>query len=108
MVLLAILMAVVSMIATAVASADDALKPGATIRSMLTESVGKRVSVRLDSREELEGTVTTVGDQLVLISKLAGRDYFDAFVSIERISAVIVSVGAHQSISPSAGSRVHP
>ena len=56
----------------------------------LTDSVGKRVGLRLDSREELEGTVSSVGDQLVLISKLSGRDYYDAYVSIERISAVIV------------------
>jgi hypothetical protein len=39
---------------------------------------------------KLEGTVTVVGDQLVQISTLAGRDYFDACVSIDRISAVIL------------------
>lgn len=77
-------------IAAPKASADDVLKPGTTIRNILTDAIGKRVSVRLDSRDELEGTVTTVGDHLVHISKLAQRDYFDAFVSIDRISAVIV------------------
>lgn len=76
--------------AAPMASADDVLKPGTTIRNILTDAIGKRVSVRLDSRDELEGTVTTVGDHLVHISKLAQRDYFDAFVSIDRISAVIV------------------
>ena len=77
-------------IAAPAAMADDAFKAGTTIRNLLTDSVGKRVGVRLDSREELEGTVTAVGDQLVQISKLAGRDYFDAYVSIDRISAVIL------------------
>jgi hypothetical protein len=78
-------------IAAPVASADDAFKAGTTIRSVLMDSVGKRVSVRLDSPEELEGTVTAVSGQLVHMSKLSGRDYFfDAFVSIGRISAVIV------------------
>jgi len=77
-------------LAVPAAIADDAFKSGTTIRSLLTDSVGKRVGVRLDSREELEGTVTAVGDQLVQISKLAGRDYYDAYVSIDRISAVIL------------------
>lgn len=77
-------------IATSPASAEEGFKAGTTIRNILLDSVGKRVGVRVDSREELEGTVTTVGDQLVLISKLSGRDYFDAYVSIEKISAVII------------------
>jgi hypothetical protein len=72
------------------ASADEGFKTGTTIRNILTDSAGKRVGARLDSREELEGTVTSFGDQLVLISKLSGRDYFDAYVGIDRISAVIV------------------
>ena len=90
-------MAIMAMLATGLTamavpatSADDAIKPDATIRSILADSIGKRVGVRLDSREELEGTVTAVGDQLIQISKLAGRDYFDAYVSIDRISAVIL------------------
>ena len=90
-------MAIMAMLATGltamaapVASADDSFKPGATIRSILADSIGKRVGVRLDSREEFEGTVTAVGDQLVQISKLAGRDYVDTYVSIDRISAVIL------------------
>jgi hypothetical protein len=88
----AVAMLVTGLIAIAVpaAMADDSFKSGTTIRSLLTDSVGKRVGVRLDSREELEGTVTAVGDQLVQISKLAGRDYYDAYVSIDRISAVIL------------------
>jgi hypothetical protein len=89
---MAIAILVAGMMASAApnASADDVLKSGTTIRNILTDAIGKRVSVRLDSREELEGTVTTVGDHLVHISKLAQRDYFDAFVSIDRISALIV------------------
>lgn len=87
---MAILVTGLMAIAAPIASADDVLKPGTTITNILTDAIGKRVSVRLDSREELEGTVTTVGDHLVHISKLAQRDYFDAFVSIDRISAVIV------------------
>ena len=68
------------------------LKPAATMKTLLTDSLGKRVVSRLESSEEMEGTVTMVGERLVHISKLSKRDFFDAFVSIDRISAVIVRV----------------
>ena len=68
------------------------LKPAATMKTLLADSLGKRVVLRLESSEEMEGTVTTVGEHLVHISKLSRRDFFDAFVSIDRISAVIIRV----------------
>ncbi len=68
------------------------LKPGATVRDVLSEQVGKRVALRIDSGEEIEGTVTNVGDGLVQISKLTGKDFFDAVVRIDRISLVRIRV----------------
>ena len=82
-------------ISAPIASAEEVkvdLKPAATMKALLTDSLGKRVVLRLESVEELEGTVTAVGDNLVHISKLSKRDFFDAFVSIDRISAVIIKV----------------
>ena len=78
-----------------IASAEEVkyeLKPATTMKALLTDSIGKRVVLRLESGEEMEGTVTMVGERLVHISKLSKRDFFDAFVSIDRISAVIVRV----------------
>jgi len=78
-----------------IASAEEVkyeLKPAATMKTLLTDSIGKRLVLRLESSEEMEGTVTMVGEHLVHISKLSRRDFFDAFVSIDRISAVIVRV----------------
>jgi len=77
------------------ASAGEAkfeLKSSAAIRDILTEYAGKRVAIRLDSNEELEGTVTKVGDSLVHLSKLSGKDFYDAVVLIDRISAVSMRV----------------
>lgn len=68
------------------------VKAADTIRDILTQRMGKRVILRLDSGENLEGTLTMVGNSLVHLSKLAGRDYYDAAVSIDRISAVLVQV----------------
>src|SRR3990172_10053297 len=78
-----------------IASAEEVkyeLKPAATMKALLMDALGKRVVLRLESSEEMEGTVTMVGEHLVHLSKLSKRDFFDAFVSIDRISAVIIRV----------------
>jgi hypothetical protein len=62
------------------------------IKEILTGYVGKRVAIRLDAGEELEGIVSSIGDHLVHISKLSKRDFYDALVRIERINAVIIRV----------------
>ncbi len=64
------------------------LKPGETMREVLSEHSGKVLALRLDSGEEIEGTVTMVGNSLVQISKLTGKEFYDAVVSIDKISAV--------------------
>ncbi|MBF8275825.1 MAG: exported protein of unknown function [Candidatus Brocadiaceae bacterium] len=71
--------------------AEDAkfeLKASARMRDVLFENTGKRVALRLTSGEEIEGTVAMVGNTLVHISTLAGKEYYDAVVSISKISAV--------------------
>lgn len=73
------------------AAADEKfeLKQSSVIREILFDNVGKRVSVRIDSGEELTGSVTRVGDQLVHIARLSGKDFYDAVIRIDRISAVV-------------------
>jgi len=71
--------------------AEDAgitLKQDSTIRDVLTAQVGKRAAIRLDSNDEIEGTIVKVGDGLVHIAKLSGKDFYDSVVRIDRISAV--------------------
>ena len=68
------------------------LRSAATVKDVLSENIGKRVIVRMDAGENVEGTVHKVGDGLVHISKLSGRDFYDATVRIDRISAVIFKV----------------
>jgi len=49
---------------------------------------GKRVYVTLDSGKTLSGSVKNVGDHLLHLEKLAGKEYFDALIRIENISAI--------------------
>jgi len=82
-------------IISAGASAGEAkfeLKSSAAIKDILAENVGKRVGIKLNSNEELEGTVTKVGDSLVHLSRLSGKDFYDAVVLIDRISAISMRV----------------
>ncbi|MBF0536956.1 MAG: hypothetical protein HQL03_01745 [Nitrospirae bacterium] len=61
----------------------------ATMKDVLSERMGKRVTLKMDSGESLEGTVTTVGDQVVTISKLSGKDFYDAIIRIDKINSVV-------------------
>ena len=66
-----------------------AVTPALNIRDFLAANQGKRVSLRLGGGDAIEGIVTKVGDHVVHLSSLIGREYSDALVSIERIEAVI-------------------
>ena len=65
------------------------LNKGYGMKEVLASYEGKRVAIRLDGGEELEGILTRVGDQLVHISRLTRREFFDAVVRIDKINAVI-------------------
>jgi hypothetical protein len=62
------------------------------VREVLTANVGKRVAVRTDTGETLEGSVSTVGTQLVRLEKLSGKDFYDALVRIDKISSLTLRV----------------
>lgn len=68
------------------------LNPTATMRDVLLENVKKRVTLRLDSGEQVEGTVAKVGNTLVHISNLPENELFYVLVNIDRISSVHLMV----------------
>ena len=49
---------------------------------------GKKVSVTIDSGKVMAGSVKEVGELLLHLEKLEGKDYFDALIRIEEISAI--------------------
>jgi hypothetical protein len=66
------------------------LQPNATILSILQGSTGKTVELRLNSGEKIGGKVEQVNDNLVLLSHLTGAEFFDGFVNVKDISAVVI------------------
>lgn len=60
-----------------------------TVKSVLIRHKGARVALRFASGEELAGRVDSVGDQTVLLTELAGREFFDAIVELDDVAAVV-------------------
>jgi small nuclear ribonucleoprotein (snRNP)-like protein len=54
----------------------------------LKSLAGKKVSVTLDSGKTFTGFVKKVGEHMLHLEKLVGKDYYDALIRIEDISAI--------------------
>jgi len=88
----------VAIIVTAVICASSfaqdkaSLLPNATVVGLLQGSAGKSVELHLRSGEKMGGKVAQVTDNIVHLSNLTGAEYFDAFVDVKDISAVVVRI----------------
>jgi hypothetical protein len=60
----------------------------ASLSDNLKSLLGKQVYVTLDSGKTFAGFVKEVGDYLLHLEKLQDKDYFDALIIIESISAI--------------------
>jgi hypothetical protein len=63
-----------------------------TIQNILDREVGQRVTLKLLCGEEMSGTVNKVGEWVVHLSELSGREFYDVAIRLDQISAVIVRV----------------
>lgn len=63
-----------------------------TIRTVLDQQAGKAVKLRLKSGQELGGTVARFDNGVVQLSQVSGMEFFDAVVSLDDISAVLIRV----------------
>ncbi len=63
-----------------------------TVRTVLSKQVGKQVTLKLDSGEELGGVVRTVGVHVVHVERISGKEFFDAVVDLDEVAAVILRV----------------
>ena len=86
----------VGMIITAVTCASTfaqekaSLQPNATILSVLQGNTGKAVELRMQCGEKIGGKVEQISDNVVLLSRLTGAEYFVGFVNLKDISAVVI------------------
>ena len=75
--------------ASTLAEDKATLQPNATILSVLQGNTGKNVELRMQCGEKIGGKVEQVNDNVVLLSRLTGAEYFDGVVNVKDISAVV-------------------
>ena len=91
--LVAIIITVV-ICASSFAQDKATLQSNATVASLLQGSAGKSVELHLRSGEKMGGKIAQVTDNVVHLSNLTGAEYFDPFVDMKDISAVVVRVAS--------------
>ena len=87
--LFAVIFATVSS-STALAQDKPTLQSNATVFSILQGNTGKTVELRLNSGEKIGGKVEQVNDNVLLLSHLTGAEFFDGYVNVKDISAVVI------------------
>ncbi len=75
------------------AQEKPAIQPNATVLSVLQGNAGKAVELHLRSGEKIGARVGQVTDNIVYLSHLTGAEFFDAFVDVKDISAVVIRAG---------------
>lgn len=78
--------------ASSLAQDKATLQANATVAGILQGSMGKAVELHLRSGEKMGGKIAQVTDNVVHLSNLVGAEYFDAFVDMKDVSAVVVRV----------------
>jgi hypothetical protein len=72
------------------AQEKPAILPNASVLTILQANAGKPVELHLRSGEKMAGRVGQVTDNIVFLSHLTGAEFYDAFVDVKDISAVVV------------------
>ena len=76
--------------ASSLAQEKATLQPNATVLSVLQGNTGKTVELRMQCGEKIGGKLEQVNENLALLSHLTGAEYFDGFVNVKDISAVVI------------------
>ena len=63
-----------------------------TTTKNLKALIGEIITLQLASGQEIQGKVKDSGDSLLHIEELSGKDFYDALISINQISAIIMQV----------------
>ncbi|NPU84439.1 MAG: hypothetical protein HPY65_08105 [Syntrophaceae bacterium] len=72
---------------SAVAVEGAKFETAGSIRDNLKIYAGKNVVIHLRSGKTLQGSVKSIGDHLIHLEKLSGRDFYDALIRLEDITA---------------------
>jgi hypothetical protein len=63
-----------------------------SLKDVLKELIGNRVELAVRTGQSYSGKLTMVGDNVVIVSELSGKEFYDAVIAIADIVAVEVRV----------------
>lgn len=78
--------------AMAADEADYKIRPSDSLRGILQARVGEQVFIQTRGGSEISGRLKSVGEQVIQISRVARRDFYDAIVRIDAVESVMVRV----------------
>lgn len=88
---LIVVIVMASTIATTAFSEEDVFKFGkdSSLQTNLLQFKGKTIEIQLKTGGQLTGKLSEIGTQSVLLKELRGKEYYDALIVIDDITAVI-------------------
>jgi len=88
---LVVLSVMVTSIATTAYSEENVFQFGKdkSLQTNLLQFKGKTIEIQLKTGGQLSGKLSEVGTQSILLKELRGKEYYDAIIVIDDITAVI-------------------
>ena len=82
---------VTSLIATTAFSEENVFQFGkdSSLQTSLLQFKGKTIEIQLKTGGQLTGKLSEIGTQSILLKELRGKEYYDALIVIDDITAVI-------------------
>jgi hypothetical protein len=89
--LLIVMSVMISAIATTAFSAENVFQFSGdkSLQTNLMQFKGKTIEIQLKNGGQLTGKLSEVGTQSILLKELRGKEYYDALIVIDDITAVI-------------------
>jgi hypothetical protein len=89
--LLIVMSVMASTIATTAFSEENVFQFGKdkSLQTNLQQFKGKTIEIQLKTGGQLTGKLSEVGTQSILLKELRGKEYYDALIVIDDITAVI-------------------
>lgn len=90
-VFLVVMSVMVSLIATTAFSEENVFQFGkdSSLQTNLLQLKGKTIEIQLKGGGQLAGKLSEIGTQSILLKELRGKEYYDALIMIDDITAVI-------------------
>ena len=88
---LVVMIVITSLIATTAFSEENVFQFGkdSSLQTSLLQFKGKTIEIQLKTGGQLTGKLSEIGTQSILLKELRGKEYYDALIVIDDITAVI-------------------